>query len=408
MTIQQQDYLEKARILKSHRWLSHARQQCRGLMFLGLDTEGEAASLDAEIERDLKSGGLNLSEEHTPIIVIPDTCSVLSTIQLQQNHDPVLKREAFKQAVNHVYIETSSQCNRRCSYCPNSQNDRLSKNHFMDDAIYDRILHDLALINYDKDFHFVGYNEPLMHIDNLLWRIKQARAALPLATLIVYSNGDYLTTSKLDALIAAGITGMVIAPHLAAGAAYSDDAVIKRINTIAADLNLLMTPRAYVEKAYINIRLEHPRTKIAINHGDYTKFGTNRACTLANIGQDLGIRDWACLRPFIQFGVGYLGGVAPCCHMVTDDPRNAARLVGNVSESGIFDIYSGIDYIGWRKAMFGVTPKLPPCNKCFEFPEDPCLRDGAIYENWKTHSGPFLYSPRITHSVVSFDKNYYF
>ncbi len=148
-------------------------------------------------------------------MVIPDTCAVLSTLHLQENHDPVLKREAFKQAVNHVYIETSSQCNRRCSYCPNNQNDRISNNYFMDDEIYNRILSELALINYSKEFHFVGYNEPLMHIDNLLGRIEQARAALPLATIVVFSNGDYLSSSKLDALTAAGMNGLVLAVHLA-------------------------------------------------------------------------------------------------------------------------------------------------------------------------------------------------
>ncbi len=171
---------------------------------------------------------------------------------------------------------------------------------------------------------------------------------------------------------------------------------------------MAITPRAYLENSYINVRLEHPKAKIAVNHGDYTNLGNNRASTLNSIGPDLGTRDWACLRPFIQFGVGYMGGVAPCCHMVPDDPRNAVHLVGNVSQSGIFDIYSGLNYVSWRNALFNATPKLPPCNKCFEFPDDPWLKDGTIYENWKAHSGALLYNPRTTHSVVTFNKNFYF
>ena len=61
---------------------------------------------------------------------------IISTLHFSVLDDDRLKREAFRQAVYYIDVETSSQCNRKCLYCPNSVNDRLSANQFMDDTVF--------------------------------------------------------------------------------------------------------------------------------------------------------------------------------------------------------------------------------------------------------------------------------
>src|SRR5262245_6641940 len=101
-------------------------------------------------------------------------------------------RTLFASSVKVVEIEIFTYCNRACWFCPNSKIDRRSSNNYMDEALYLRILSELAEIDYCGIVNFNRYNEPLAD-RVILDRLRQARALLPKATLQTYTNGDYLT-----------------------------------------------------------------------------------------------------------------------------------------------------------------------------------------------------------------------
>jgi 2-deoxy-scyllo-inosamine dehydrogenase (SAM-dependent) len=88
-------------------------------------------------------------------------------------------------------IETSTDCNRRCSYCPVSVHPRSS-----------RILDTCAIIDQLRDGRFVGavawgiYNEPLL-TPNFKAVLEYARRLLPLTRHQINTNGDLLRFGDL-------------------------------------------------------------------------------------------------------------------------------------------------------------------------------------------------------------------
>src|ERR1700682_1946047 len=61
--------------------------------------------------------------------------------------DPQRTRAIFKACVERVMVETSSYCNRRCSYCPTAQvAERFAKRDYMPDTMRDKIAAELAEI----------------------------------------------------------------------------------------------------------------------------------------------------------------------------------------------------------------------------------------------------------------------
>lgn len=392
----QQSDIDLAHLLLDNHWLSHAREACAGVLALGSEAS-EAEILLNEIDRRLKAPDtLNLSREHTPIAVINDRKSIVSTLQFREVTDERLKQEAFRQAVYYIDVETSSQCNRRCTYCPNSYNDRLTSNRFMPDNVYSGLIYDLHTIGYEKELHFVGYNEPMLHLDNLLGRLSLARKMLPRARLIVFTNGDYLKKPELEKLISVGVSQITISVHLPVNRQYVDGEIFNRINKIAKRLATPIRPLSYVKDVMICAQLVHPGIDILIQQTDYERYGSNRAGTLDTVGQKIDARRSACQLPIHQFIVGHEGAVVPCCVMVSDDARNGKYIVGHVGrKSTIFDIYSSRRFVAWRQSLFNLRPKETPCDKCNEGVSNPLNNEPSMFEPWQEVLFPPLRRPTI-------------
>jgi len=394
-------HLDLARLLLDGHWLAHAEQQC--LAAASLDPEAETQALRAEIAaRRQDPSALDLSQEHQPIGVSLRQGTIVSTLHFRTQTDERLKREAFRQAVTYIDVETSSQCNRRCGYCPNAFNDRLTSNRFMKDEVYETLIGDLSAIDYRHELHFVGFNEPLMHRDNILSRLALARRALPRASLIVFTNGDYLDRGCLDDLLAAGMDSLIVSVHLSPDKPYSEQAVFDRINRLARALDTQIQPMQYAAGAYINVRLVRGTLDITVRQLDYVRFGSNRASSLPNVGPQIDVRTSACLLPIHQFVLGHEGKSPPCCTMVSDDPNNDKYIVGDVAETAsIFDVYCGSKMVSWRRSLFNVDPKRAPCDKCADNRGSPDLDNAALYAPWATFVSPGAIEPAAMTYICS-------
>lgn len=111
-----------------------------------------------------------------------------------------------------VEIEVNSRCNRSCSYCPNGLPDRPALQNFMSIPLYERIITELAEINYCGRLSFHFFNEPLLRKD-LASLIATARTQLPLAFIVLYTNGDLLDDARYDSLLAAGVDQFLVTRH---------------------------------------------------------------------------------------------------------------------------------------------------------------------------------------------------
>lgn len=111
-----------------------------------------------------------------------------------------------------VEIEVSVRCNRACAYCPNSTIGLTSSASFMELGLFQRIIAQLSEISFSGRLSFHFFNEPLMRKD-LEVLVAIARAALPFAHLVLYTNGDLLTDARYQKLIDSGIDFFIITRH---------------------------------------------------------------------------------------------------------------------------------------------------------------------------------------------------
>lgn len=123
-------------------------------------------------------------------------------------------REYLIQNIEVVDIETSTACNRRCTYCPNVNHDNwlLVHNTFMWEDTFSKIVKDLWEEWYSWEICLQRYNEPLM--DKRLPKLISIAAELcPLAIVTVYSNGDYLNVDLYKELLSSWLKKLTITQH---------------------------------------------------------------------------------------------------------------------------------------------------------------------------------------------------
>ncbi|WP_413701361.1 radical SAM protein [Psychromonas sp. KJ10-10] len=146
------------------------------------------------------------------------------------------KRELFHKFVCIINIETSTFCNKKCTYCPISTFDR--KNQIlMDDLVFTNIVTDLQSINYSSTISLNIFNEPLA--DNTIYeKIQRIRSACPDAFIKFNSNGDYIKLSVLDRLASLGVNAIFVTLHPEPKEGYSDKSRLKHFKKFFSKLEL--------------------------------------------------------------------------------------------------------------------------------------------------------------------------
>lgn len=302
---------------------------------------------------------------HQPLAVMKHH-QIFSSLHFSDDLTEHQKRVAFKSGVGFINVETSSQCNRACAYCPNSKYDRRGGNAFMDAAVYESILDQLASISYDGWFCLVGLNEPLMHRDDLLMRLETARRKIPCSHLVVFSNGDFLDKATFQALESAGLNELRISIHLSAGKTYNERDVLKRILDKARELGLLAVLDDYASDKHLDFSLHGSKMRVLMFEKNYMTQGHNRGGVMAGVGVPIQRRSEPCIMPFDNFIVNYSGDVLPCCTLIGSSPEVQPWIVGNVANESIFDIYCSKKMAAWRRDNMAEGEKRPPCDTCPE------------------------------------------
>jgi 8-amino-3,8-dideoxy-alpha-D-manno-octulosonate transaminase len=110
-----------------------------------------------------------------------------------------------------VNIETTSQCNIKCPYCPVNVVER--GRHLMEDWLFRKIIDELAEIGFKGRVSPHFYGEPLL--DTRLPELcAYVRARLPPVNIVIHTNGMRLTKQVFRDLIDHGVTGFLVTNHL--------------------------------------------------------------------------------------------------------------------------------------------------------------------------------------------------
>ncbi|MEM7204341.1 MAG: radical SAM/SPASM domain-containing protein [Planctomycetota bacterium] len=110
-----------------------------------------------------------------------------------------------------VQIETRTDCNRSCTFCPQSVQTRPLA--VMERATFDAVIRQLVDVDFGGRLALFMTNEPLLD-ERLPALIAHARKASPRFFIDVNSNGNPLDLRQLDRLIAAGLDNINIEDYL--------------------------------------------------------------------------------------------------------------------------------------------------------------------------------------------------
>src|SRR5215831_4270598 len=305
--------------------------------------------------------------------------TVLSTMHFRELNDPADKRLAVKNGLRLIDIEIFSQCNRRCHYCSNSVLDRFSGNKFIDVELYRGVLTDLSEVDWDGQFRFIGLNEPTMHREFLIARLREAKNIIPRAQLTIYTNGDYLRRDYLEDIYDAGCRALYISVHLTQSAPFNDKKILWRIALLARRLGVEYHIEQHVPGISVLGFMTFRDMRIQIFQQDYANVGHDRGGILEGIGPHDYVRTAACLAPTRMMVISYNGNVLPCCHFVGDAPQHQGLIVGKLGQGrSIFDIYASREYLAWRRGLYSVGPKSKECRNCMDHADNALLNDANV------------------------------
>jgi radical SAM protein with 4Fe4S-binding SPASM domain len=122
---------------------------------------------------------------------------------LRCNHTIFILKNFWKNTdklFNSVEIETTSICNRKCSFCPVAYDTRPKQ--VMPGDLIEKILSELKELKFNGLISFAGYGEPLLdkRLENIVEKIKKELNS----PIEVVTNGDFLTYERFKQLIAKG------------------------------------------------------------------------------------------------------------------------------------------------------------------------------------------------------------
>ncbi len=247
-----------------------------------------------------------------------------------------------------VSIETISICNRRCGYCPIGDRDLREKRpaKTMDLELYSSILEQLSHIGYRGILSLSHYGEPLMEDGRggrplLEDRINEARQLLPKATIMFYSNGDYLSPDRLTSLIDAGVDRIVVTNHNQDGSKSPNLALLTDYLSGHPEVSRYLEFQGSIDR----------QGKVVSSRGGLVEVPDSQKRILD-----------ACIDESNALNIDVLGNVILCC----EDFLGKYKF-GNVGETPIMDI--------WDKRGF---KKIREQNRRGDFRLDLCRECGGL------------------------------
>lgn len=287
----------------------------------------------------------------------PDLLLYLGTENYEES------RFIFSNLVHDVVIESSSFCNRKCFYCPNSIHDRMSEKKYLnDDAIYG-VIDSLATIEYARRIQLGYFNEPLAD-ERIVDIVAAIKSKLPKVCLSIFTNGDYLDQSLLGALGGAGLDEICISLHIGNEKLWNDADVARRYEDVVRRIGVNVPVSEFISGARILGEVDAGGMRVMLRQLNYQTHGYDRGGSLTTV-EAPHERDEPCFSPFRQIFIGFNGMIFPCCNIHPDLPTHSGYSVGALSDyPDIFRAFAGRRYAAWRRELGVYGAKRPPCRTC--------------------------------------------
>ena len=301
-------------------------------------------------------------------------------------------------------------CNFKCSYCifsiDKSKRSFISDKMIMDFDLYKRCVDDIAKFPKKlKLLRFVGIGEPLLH-KNIVDMVAYAASKNIADNIEILSNASLITPKISDALIAAGLTRLVISLQGTSEEKYRKVSGVKIdfkdfVDNIKYFYNNRRKAHLYIKVVDTALDGKEDEKKFHEIFGDicdtmaieYT-VPIHAGIDYENIlkGKDKPVTQFGlpvsevkvCPQPFFTLQINPDGKVVPCFSFEYPD------IMGDCNNQSVSDIWNGEKFLKFRRKMLDGTEKAGEiCKECNIikyrlFPEDDLKNDAGrlkkIYE----------------------------
>jgi MoaA/NifB/PqqE/SkfB family radical SAM enzyme len=259
--------------------------------------------------------------------------------RFRENHDSDISflKDFFKKQgrfplFQQVLIETRTDCNNHCPFCPHAYNNKPLG--IMSIECYKNIINQLIEIGFSGRVALMLSNEPLLD-NRLAEMIMYAKSKSQRLFLDITTNGRLLTVEKIDYLFSIGLDNI-------------------NINDYRGDRDLYPNKwSSYLEpivKAYGN------NPKVDLKHRRLDERLPNYA---GNIPQSFDKKDFGfCNYPFRKITIAYDGSVLLCCDDFMYD-----TCFGNVMTDSLVDCWNNPDLNRIRLALLD-NYRINICERC--------------------------------------------
>jgi len=252
---------------------------------------------------------------------------------------------------NALALEITSSCNRRCKFCPVSYSPR--KHERLPWHLIEKACEELVVLRFKGRLALCIYNEPLKDKDYLLEVLEYFKKKAPRITLMVATNGDYLTGARgINELFDAGLNQLMLNGYTK-----------KRFKMLSGWAAKVPKLGAY------NIYGTTPRCArnlVVCDKSDISKLTRgllrfqNRAGAVPGFLPPMkSPLKKMCVKPFRMLNINWEGQGVLCCNDYYGEV-----VLGNFFEKSLEQIWDSPILNMYRKALLEKDRSLPLCCYC--------------------------------------------
>lgn len=234
-----------------------------------------------------------------------------------------------------ISIETINRCNSTCSFCPANRNNDKRPFARMEESLFHKIIEELAELKYDGYLNLYVNNEPFIDVRIEDW-YRYAKEHLPLAKMLLYTNGTLITKERFDKIIP-----------------YIDKMII---NNYSEDLKLHRNIKELYD--YIKESGKYNEKDITIQIRYIEEILTNRAGAAPNKSKKKN-NGKICVMPFTDFTIYPNGTVGLCCSDALEKTN-----YGNLNTTSLYAIWNSDTYRELREKIGVNRDNYAFCKGC--------------------------------------------
>ena len=241
-----------------------------------------------------------------------------------------------------IEISESGTCNRKCSFCPRSDENFIDKKEFISNELYKKLCLELKEFDYQGTIRFSGFVEPLLD-KNIYNLINKSRLNLPKVNIELVTNGDPLNKERLLKLFSSGLNKILIS-------AYDNKETADKLEKLCIEAGL-NSNQFIVRHRYLSQEKD-----FGITLSNRAGLMKNAKYSIASLKEPL---KKPCYIPSYTFFLDYQGDVLICPH-----DWGKKIILGNLNKENFLDIWFNKKALYLRQKLYNSNRNFSPCNVC--------------------------------------------